>query len=291
MVALLDAHRDQRAREGIDVVAEFFVGAGVVELRVAEARLIRELLDHLVEDIREGEVDERLLRPDVFAGACAVLLQRGFCGTPVEVVAHIVCKAREHHAGIGKLARPALDPLERHVAVVADAEQGVKHFLERQVAVAHQAVFEHAVLHGAVLHMDVADVVAEVRNGFLGRFAHVAVRMVHIPQRGNALAVDGVEQLSEAFCIGVNTVRFDQQRDTETLGDDAEHVQHVRNVIVVDLALRFGMEIGEHADIRCAELLREHDVLRDLDDVLVVAFLILQRTAGGKAGNFKPKLL
>ena len=78
VVALLDAHRDQRAGEGIDVVTELLIGARIVELRVAEARLVRELLDHLVEHVREGQVDQRLLRPDVFAGAGAVLLQRRF---------------------------------------------------------------------------------------------------------------------------------------------------------------------------------------------------------------------
>ena len=136
-----------------------------------------------------------------------------------------------------------------------------------------------------------ADVAAEVLHRLLGRFTHVAVRVVHIPKGRDALAVHGVEQLSQPLRIGIDAVRLDEQRDAEALGDDAEHVEHVGDVVVVDLALRLGVQVAEHTDVRRAELLRQHDVLRDLHDVLVVVFFQLQAAAGSQAGNFKTKFL
>ena len=163
--------------------------------------------------------------------------------------------------------------------------------MQRQVAVAHHAVLERAVDDLAVLYVDVADVAAEVLNGLRRRFTHIAVRVVHIPKGCDALAVNGIEQLSEPLRVGVDAVRLDEQRDAEALGDDAEHVEHVGDVVVVDLALRLGVQVGEHADVRRAEFLRQHDVLRDLHDVLVVVFFQLQAAAGSQAGNFKTKFL
>ena len=102
--------------------------------------------------------------------------------------------------------------------------------------------------------MDVADVAAEVLHRLLGRFAHVAVRVVHIPKGRDALCSSRCRAAFQPLRIGIDAVRLDEQRDAETLGDDAEHVEHVGDVVVVDLTLRLGCRSPSYADVRRAEL-------------------------------------
>ena len=77
VAARLDAHATiERAGERVHVVAELAVGAGVVQRGVLERVLVGELLDHPVEHLREGQVDELVLLPDVLAGAGVVEVER-----------------------------------------------------------------------------------------------------------------------------------------------------------------------------------------------------------------------
>ena len=119
VVALLHIHCDQGSRKIVHVIAELGVRSRVVELRVAECILRREHLADAVKNIREGVVDQPLLRPDIVARAAVVRLQRVLVLRLVG--AHIVRILREHNPCVRQLRRPALHPLKRYIAGVMHA--------------------------------------------------------------------------------------------------------------------------------------------------------------------------
>ena len=160
MVALPYAQRDERAREGIHIVPELGVGTGVIERGIAERVLIREFIRHAVEHLREGEVDEGILFPDVFACLCLVIKQTAPRGGFLQILVHIVGKVREHHACVLQARRPALDPFQGYVTVIIDGAQRPHHLLDRKVALAHHTVARFAALHDGILDMHVLDVCA-----------------------------------------------------------------------------------------------------------------------------------
>ena len=70
-----DAERYQRAREFVDVVAEFGVGAGIVQRCVFEGVLVGELLDDTVEHLREGHFNQLVPLPRIEPRAALVLIE------------------------------------------------------------------------------------------------------------------------------------------------------------------------------------------------------------------------
>ena len=79
----LHAHSDQGPGKGVHIVAELGICAGVIQSGVAESVLIREFLHHAVEHLRKGEIDQMLLRPNVFAGFPVIVVQTaGFMRAP-----------------------------------------------------------------------------------------------------------------------------------------------------------------------------------------------------------------
>jgi len=285
VVAALDAHRDQRAREQVHVVAELGVGARVVARRVAERKLVRELLDDAVEHLRERQVDQVLLGPGVLAGSAVVGL-KALGGVGLDEVREV----REHDARVGQVRHPPLDPLERHEAVVVALSQAVEHAVDRQVALAHHLVDDAAVLDDGVLRVHVADVAAEVLNGRLRLLMEEAVRVVDVPERGDLGPVHAVEQFPEPRGVRVDAVRLDQELHALALRAVGEQQKGPRDLFVVDLALGLGLAVREHAYVRSSEPPGELDVLGDLEDRRLAVGLVLERRAGGKAGNRKSQI-
>ena len=78
MIALLHAHSYKGAGEGVNIVPEFRICSCVVKLGVSERVLVRELLAHSVEHVREGVVNKSFLGPDVLSGFSVVVLKRVF---------------------------------------------------------------------------------------------------------------------------------------------------------------------------------------------------------------------
>ena len=228
VVALFHPHVDEGPGELVHIVPELGVGAGVVQLGIAEGVLVGELLDHPVQHVGEGLVDEGLLGPHILACVALVVLEDAgallLLGQGGHVVVHEVGELGEHHAGVGELAHPALHPLQGDIPVVAGGEQLVQHLGDGQVALAHHAVLHLAVLHHAVLYMDVLDVVPQVLHGLGGGLPGPAVGVVHIPQGGHRGHGHLVQQGPQPLGVGVDAVGLHQQGDPEALGDGAQQL-------------------------------------------------------------------
>ena len=284
MVAALDAQRNQRAGKRVHVVAELAVGARVVAGRVAEAVLVGELLDHPVKHLREGQVDERLLRPDVFAGAGVVVLQPAGRLRTNGIARHIVDELRNHHARVAQLGQPALDPFEREEALVVDAAQRAHDVVDGQVAFAHQAVFDAAVRgDGRILDVDVFDVHPQILHGLFGRLAREAVGMMHVPERAHVVGRRAVKQRAQARGVGIYAVGLDQQRHALFLGVGEQRAQRGQHRFVVHVAVGRGIQVAEHAHIGRADAFGRLDVcahLRHRLDGRPVAQAAARRQAG-----------
>ena len=289
VVARPDAHGDEGAGAAVDVVPELGVGARVVALRVAERVLVGELLADAVEHLREGEVDEVLLGPDVLALTAQGRLEPFRRGHLREVAVHVVLVLREHDARPldGHVLGPCAHPFERHVAVEVDLVERVEHLREGHVALAHEAVANVAVLDDGVLHVAVADVAAEVGDRGLAGFAEVAVRVVQVPERGDVGAGDGVEDAAQAGRVGVVGRSLEQQRHVLLGGGGTKLAAEVDDVVVIDHGGRRRLADGEDAHVRGAHVVCEVDVARDLGDVRLAVVLLVELAAAREAGDLE----
>ncbi len=325
LVAGLDAHGDERARELVHVGAELRVGAHVVlahdvgvgivpavRLGEAEGVLARVQLADAVEQLREGLVDEVLLGPGIGAvvgervlqleldrrrhGRTVRLVDHGLgCGGLHAglVVEHVAQELREDDARLahGDVARPLGDPLEAHIAVVARVAQRVEHGVQGQVAVAHHAVLKVvAHLHG-VLHLAVAQVAPQVGDARGGVLAKHAVGVVEVPQRPHALHAHPVEHAGQTGRVGVLGDGLNQKRHVVDAGIATKLGQHVHDVVVVNLARRMDVLGHQHAHVGGAHVARELDVVHDLGDVLLAATGVGQLAVGREARDLEAHAL
>ncbi len=235
-----DAHRDERSREVVHVVPELLVGAGVVQRRIFECVLVGELLDDAVQDLREGQVDQLILLPDVFAGAVVVEVAGALLPAGVLVPVHVVHKIGENDLQILQILHPAALPLEGDVAVVVDAAERAHDVVDRHVALTDQVVGVPVV---RVAHVYVAHVGAEVADRVGGLLVLVPVRMVHVPEDRQLVAGVAVHQAPEARRVGVDAGGLDQDRDPGLLRVRKERVQAVPHQDLV-LALRLDADVG-----------------------------------------------
>ena len=125
VVAALYTHCNERARKSVHVVAELWVGPCIIELRIPERILVRELLAHPIEYVREGLVNEHFFAPYVFSRFCVVVLQKRMIF--LLICCHVMHKLWENDTRVGQLRCPAFYPFKRNVAVVANALQRAEH--------------------------------------------------------------------------------------------------------------------------------------------------------------------
>ena len=224
------AHRDERPRERIHVVAELLVGARIVERRVLEAVLVGELLDHAVEHLREGQVDELVLLPHVLAGAVVVGIEALLLAARLLVAAHVVGVVRQDDARIVRALLPLGLPLERDEAVVVDRRQRLHHLGDGQRTLADDVVAAAVV---GVAQVDVAHVRAEVGDRGVGILAMVAVRVVDLPERGEVVAREGVHEGAQAARIGVDARGADEDRHARRGGSRQQRADGRADALLV----------------------------------------------------------
>ena len=287
VAALLDTHADERARKLIDIVAELRIRARIVAGRIAESVLIGELLHHAVKHLGEGQIDERFLLPDIFAGFGVVVVEVLTGVSLTDIPVHEIGEMGENDGRVAQVRRPALDPFEGDVPLVIDGAQGEHHIVDGQIALAHKAVFDLAVFHDGILRVDIFNVCAEVLHRGFRRFAGDAVRVMDVPQGGDVVAGDLVQDFGKALGITVNAVCLHRQGDAGRFRHGGEAAQGLYDHCVVDLAVRGGELVGEHADKRRFELAGEVDVLRELFKRLVGALGIFQCAARRQAWDLK----
>ena len=249
LVAGLDAQGHERTGEIVHVLAELLVRAGIVQRGVLEAVLVRELVRHAVEHLRECQVDELVLLPDIESRTVVVRVELGLLVTRAFETLHIVDEMREDDLPVGQVFHPFRLPLERDEAVVVDGREGVHDFPDGEITLADDSICAGLV---AVTEMHVLDIGPKVGDGVGRAFAEVAVRMMNVPKGRQLVAGEVVHQVAQQRGIGIYAAGLDQDGDAALLrhGDEAGEV-------TADDFRRIGL--GEGADIRRAHVGSEPD--------------------------------
>ena len=134
--------------------------------------------------------------------------------------------------------------------------------------------------------MDVLDVGTEILNRGLRGLVRESVGVMYIPQSRDLAAVHLVEKRSQSLRVGVNSVRLYKERDAGVFSFGGDLLYRTRHILVVDLAPRVRLKVGENTDIRSAELHGEPYVLRKLSLRLLELIRELKAAAGGETGYF-----
>ena len=190
-------------------------------------------LDHLVEHLREGQVDELVFLPHVLAGAVVVEVERAALAAGVLELLHVIDVVGEDDLHVGEVAHPLGHPFQRNEAVVVDGGQRAHHLVDGKGAFAHQV--EGTVVVG-VAHVHVLDVGAQVLDGGRGAFAAHAVDVMDIPQGAQVVAGVAVHDAGQTRGAGEDAAGFDQQHHAVLLGvGDQLGERSVDGVLVVVL--------------------------------------------------------
>ncbi len=284
MVAGLDAQRYQGTGKGIHIVPEFRIGPGVIMGDVPECILIREFINHAVQHLGQGKVDEGVFLPDIMPCTCVIGIQAASAGILFQIPGHVIGKIREYNAGVIQVGSPSLDPFKGYVTVVVDGPQGQHKIIYGEIPLAHHAIRDLAVFHDRILNMDVFDIGAKVLDGLAGGFVCEPVGMMDIPKGSYRLASHRVKQVEKPAGIGINTVCFHKKGYTLFRGDGSQLFQGRNNNPVVHLSHGLGFQVRQDTDIRGFKLCGQFYILDDFIMVLFSLFGKLQAAARRKAG-------
>ena len=213
LVAGLHPHVDEGAGKAVHVVPKLSVGTGIVQRRILDAVLVRELLRHAVQHLREGQVDERILFPDVEAVAPLVVIKAALGAGQGLEAAHVPDEMGEYHVRVAQLLIPEGVPFEGDEAGVVDRAQGVEHGGDGQAPLADDRVSRPPVLNDRVLEMHVLHIGAQVRDRRLRALVKQAVGMLHVPEGGQVVLGEALQHLPQPEGVGVEAAGLQQQRD------------------------------------------------------------------------------
>ena len=265
----LDAHGQQRAGAFVHVVTELLIGARVIEGGIFECVLVGEFLHHLVEHLRKGLFNQRVLFPDVAArfGAVeikVVLLARGrFKGGKV------VFEVRKNDVHFGQVGHPLRLPVQRQKAVVVDGGQRAHHVAQRQVALADQAEPAALAVVLAVGQLYVPDIGAEVFDRVFGALVCKEHRLVHRPQRAQRVAGERFQRLAQQRRVAKQAPGLQQDGDALFFGG----VHRLRQTAQHVFPGVFPVARGVNADIRHTQGRRKRKLFFDCGGVGVGVFV------------------
>ena len=285
VIARLDAHGNQRPRKGVHVVAKLAVGAGIVQRGIAECVLIRKLLHHSVQYLRERQVDDMLLGPHIFSRTALVFYEPAPGILISQIPGHVIGIMGEHNARIGQVRIVVSYPLYRHILFIVDRAQRQHSAVYGQVALAHQPVFRLAILHHRVFGVDMLNISAKILHGLLRRLTEESVRMVHIPQRRHIIAGNLRQQIRQPLCIRIHAVRLHKQRHPRLFRMGGKVPERLLNYFVVYLAVYVRITIRQYSDIRRGKFFRQVNIFPQLTICLLCLFRIAQRAAGGQTAD------
>ena len=216
------AQRDQRLGEAIHVVPELRVGPGIVQRRILETVLIRELLHHPIEHLGKGEVDELVLLPHIPSGAVVVriehlLLAAGGC-EPL----HVIHEVGKDHVQLRQILHPFRLPFQGKIPGIVHGIQRPDQVRDGHVALAHQRVGAAAV---GIPQVDVLHVGPQVFDRLVRRLPAVPVGVVHVPEHPEGIRSVRIEKGPQLCRIRKSAVGFDQQDDPALLRRGEQDVQ------------------------------------------------------------------
>ena len=232
LAAGLDAHGNQGPGEGVHIITELLIGSGVIQGGVFEGILVGEFLHHAIQNLREGQVDQFVLFPDVLAGAVMVEVEGLlFASGAVEAV-HVVDEVGEDDLHLLNVFQPLRLPLQGDEAVIVDRGQGAHKIVNGHGAFADQVVGAGVV---GIPQMHMADIGAQIFDGGVAAFAEVPVGMVHVPQDAQLVAGALVQKAAQTGGVGIDAAGLDQQGHVPAPGflqQDSQVLPNLRLIIV-----------------------------------------------------------
>ena len=119
---------------------------------------------------------------------------------------------RQDDLDVGQLRHPVRIPLEGNVTVIVYGTERVHQLLHGQRALPDQLRDVLSVLFAVIMQMHVPDVGAEVGDRGLRLLSRLRHSPVHIPDRGQVVVGEIVEQVSELAGVGKGARGLDEQR-------------------------------------------------------------------------------
>ena len=187
------------------------------------------------------------------------------------------------------IGHPLRVPLHRDKTVIVQRIEGAHHRVDRQAALADETVLHHAVNDVGILQVHMFDIGAEILDRFFRRLARVAEGMLHIPERGEVVAGEGIEHIAEFIGIGKYPYGLDQQRHAGLLRGGQHFFQHPhhRGALIRERTSRI---LRAEAHIGYAQALRGIDIIHDLGAVVFKLRAVCDIMPGVDAGDRKPSL-
>ena len=232
--ARLYAKRYQSTGKIVHVLAEFLICSCVVQSRIAERVLIRELLNHAVKYLREGQIDQFVFLPDVFAASVMIEIQMGTAGGLTFKPFHICQIMREDKVPFLHVLHPFRFPFQRDESVIIDGGKRPHHILDRQLSFAHDRI---GTVFREVADMHKSDVSAEIPDRGIGRFAMILVRMVHVPQHAEHVVCVKIQEILQPLCVDIDASGLQKECDVFLsclLNDDIQRFLQLFLVVMHD---------------------------------------------------------
>ena len=262
--ACLNAHGNESAGEGVHVIAELGIGAGVVQGGVLEGVLVGELLHHAIQHLGEGEVNELILFPDVLTRVSTVEVQgAALLGGIVELLheAHELGKDDLH---IVQLLAPAGIPDQRDVAVVVDGAESQHDLGDGKLTLARQAELQAVLDPAGVAEVDVTDVSAQVLDDLLGGLTASEVGGRQLPQCAEAVAGEAIQEIAEGHRLAEQTRGLHEETHPACLGLGKDTGDQGGHVLDGGLHLSLGSGGGAETDVGDMEAARHVHAMQDL---------------------------
>ncbi len=209
LVAAFDPQCDEGPGKLVHIVPELGVGPGIVQSGVLERVLIRKLLRHFVQHLRESAVNNDVLFPHIPSRSGGVVVEVALPALPLEA-GHIDGVVGQNHLRVVQSLHPCGVPDQGDEAVIVDAAQGVHQLPHGQRALAHQ-------LRGtqvrAVGKAHMADVGPQVGDGLLGGLLLHQTGAVGVPAGGKMVAGEVIQHLHQFFRVGHGAGTLQQKGD------------------------------------------------------------------------------
>ena len=209
MVAGLDPQRNQRSGNLVHILPELGIGSGIVQGSVLEAVLIRITLCHLIQNLREGQINDIVLLPGEGAGFAAVVVNRTAALFGGSQPLHEADEMGQNNILRGNI----LIPIHAEESVVVQGLQGIHKVFHRKIAISQEYIL--AAL--TVSDTDIADVGAEGLNSGIGILLAPEIGFPDIPAHAQCGAAKQIDDIQRTLRMGKIPHGFQQNGYSQPL--------------------------------------------------------------------------
>ena len=255
----LDAEGYQRAGKLIDIIPELAVCSCIIQCRKADRRLIRELFDHGIQNLRKRLVNQVAFLPDVPSYMTVAPVEMAFAALCIFKWTHPVLIMRQNDLNILKSFHPVRIPLERYITVVVDRAKGVHEILKRKLAFTDQFGNDFSILLPTVMNVHMFYICTQICDRRFGALSALEHSCVHIPEGCKPVVRETIQEIAQTARIRVGIRSLDKYSHrffSDYIKENAERLHTFFRI-----ALR-----SMNADAAYAEIHGYRETFRELSD-------------------------